>query len=197
MLLLQEDDVYYTDCNCTNIKMIHSVIGSLIVTSALAAEWSITPGTSATTLVGVGANSETLDVAAASSNGVGAFVERYDGSKWTKTPVSAGLIMDSAVSPSVTVASSMFPIIVSTDGGATYVDVESIGGLSQSASVFGEGSDIGLVGGFTTPAKEPVKYGVAHSPDAGSTWTISEIPGRGYVRYGAFPSKVHHTLYRI
>ena len=172
-------------------NMIYSVVGSLILASAAsAAQWTLTSGTSATTLVGVGANSETLDVAAASQNGVGAFVERFDGTKWTKQPVSAGLIMDSAVSPSVTVTSSMFPILTSTDGGKTWVTQESIGGLSQSASVFGDGEDIGLVGGFTTPSRDPVTYGVAHSADAGSTWTISEIPGPGSVRYGAFPSKV-------
>ncbi|CAE7534200.1 unnamed protein product, partial [Symbiodinium microadriaticum] len=117
-------------------------------------------------------------------------VERFDGSNWGKEQVPAGLIMDAAVSTSVTVAVSMFPIVTSTDGGNTWVEQESIGGLSQSASVFGSGQDIGLVGGFTTPAREPVTYGVAHSADAGSTWTISEIPGPGYVRYGAFPSEV-------
>ena len=171
--------------------MIYSVVGSLILASAAsAAQWTLTAGTSATTLVGVGADSATLDVAAAAQNGVGALVERFDGTTWVKQRVPAGLLMDSAVSPSVTVAVSMFPIVTSTDGGSTWVEQDSIGGLSQSASIFGNGDDIGLVGGFTTPSRDPITYGVAHSADAGSTWTISEIPGRGYVRYGAFPSKV-------
>mmetsp|Transcript_16233 Transcript_16233/g.24452 ORF Transcript_16233/g.24452 Transcript_16233/m.24452 type:complete len:298 (+) Transcript_16233:2-895(+) len=82
---------------------------------------------------------------------------------------------------------SMFPIVTSTDGGETYTVQESVMGLSQSATVFGDGSDIGLVGGFTTPAKDPITYGVAHSPDAGESWTISEIGDS--VRYGSFPSK--------
>ena len=156
-----------------------------------AQEWAFQQGTTATMVLGVGTADDNTMVAAASSNGVGAFLERYDGSAlWSKDLLNVGLVMDAAVSKTVTVATSTFPISISTDGGATYVISDKIGGVSQSASVFGDGSDIGLVGSFmTSKTTQSAISGVAHSADAGVTWNILEVP-MGWVRYGAFPSKV-------
>ncbi len=156
-----------------------------------AQEWAFQQGTTATMVLGVGTTTDDSMVAAASSNGIGAFLERYDGSAlWSKDHLSVGLVMDAAVSKTVTVATSTFPISISSDGGATYVISDKIGGVSQSASIFGEGCDIGLVGSFTTSKKtESIVSGVAHSADAGVTWNIHEVP-MGWVRYGSFPSKV-------
>ena len=93
-------------------SMMHStLVLSSIIGAVAAKEWTITPGTSATTLVGVGAKSDTLDVAAAcqsgTGNNAGAFVERFDGKTWVKEPVEGGMMMDSAVSSGVTVAGKL------------------------------------------------------------------------------------------
>jgi hypothetical protein len=64
---------------------------------------------------------------------------------------------------------------LSHDHYETYEVVDSIYGLSQSANIFGEGSDIGLVGSFVTKVGEFPHMiedsdsitGVAHSADAG------------------------------
>ena len=97
----------------------------------------------------------------------------FNGEKWTKEFLPAGTLMDAAASSEVSVAVSMWEVLLSTDGGATYTTVENVKGLSQSCSVFGEGSDLGLVGSFTTGATPGVS-GVAHSPDAG---TNPDSPG--------------------
>ena len=90
----------------------------------------------------------------------------------------------------------MFPVVISTDGGQTYTVQEEVAGLSQSASVFGDGNDIGLVGSFTNSNKDPAKHGVAYSSDAGATWTLSGINDFG-TRNGAFPSKVFIVFLRF
>jgi len=129
-------------------------------------------------------------VAAAAMNGIGAIIDTYNGTKWHKAPVQAGLLMDAAVSSSgVAVAVSMYTVFVSTDAGATFSTAVGVAGISQNANVFGTES-IGLVGSWVNPDKQvPTGVsGVASSTDRGATWTLSaEIPG-GYVRYGAFPT---------
>ena len=130
--------------------------------------------------------------AAASANNVGGFMERYDGSTWNQETLgdaSAGALMDAATSDVVSVGVSMLPVVLSTDGGKTYVTSDSIAGLSQSATVFppDAGDQIGLVGSFSTAKGQPFVSGVGHSADKGETWTVSSVPG-GSVRYGAFPS---------
>jgi hypothetical protein len=175
-----------------SLKLLSAAVG--VVGLAGAAEWAFESGTTATMVLGVGTASDEKAVAAASQNGIGAFVERYNGTKWVKEAVPSGLIMDAAASDSVIVATSMFPVVLSTDGGQTYSYLENIYGLSQSASVFGDGQDIGLVGTFfTSKEAQSSVSGVAHSSDNGSTWDVSEIE-TGYVRYGSFPSKVHLHL---
>lgn len=70
--------------------------------------------------------------------------------------------------------------------------VESFGGTSQSANIFGEMKDkFALVGSFIpSGSKPPVEYtyGVLSSVDSGATWTLSATTPLPYARYGAFPS---------
>ena len=150
-------------------------------------------GTGATTLVGVGASSQDLLVAGASNNGDGGFIEQYDGEEWVHDKVPGGLLMDAAASDKAIVGVSMWPVFLSHDNGNTFETLESIRGLSQDAHIFGTGSDIGLVGTFTLSSPDddslaPAVAGVAHSGDAGVTWSVSEVPGD--VRYGSFPTQV-------
>mmetsp|Transcript_7565 Transcript_7565/g.12721 ORF Transcript_7565/g.12721 Transcript_7565/m.12721 type:complete len:339 (+) Transcript_7565:49-1065(+) len=119
-------------------------------------------------------------------------MERYDGTEWYKETLgdaTAGLLMDAATSDVVSVGVSMLPVVLSTDGGKTYVTSDAIQGISQSATVFppDSGEQIGLVGSFSTGKGEPFVSGVAHSANRGETWTVSAVSG-GDVRYGAFPS---------
>lgn len=153
----------------------------------------VTEGTGATTLVGVGASSKDLLVAGASNNGDGGFIEQYDGDNWVHDKVPGGLLMDAAASEQAIVGVSMWPVFLSKDNGKTFDTLDSIYGLSQDANIFGTGSDIGLVGSFTQKTSDDTwanaVIGVAHSADAGATWSLSEVPG-GDVRYGSFPSQV-------
>jgi hypothetical protein len=143
-------------------------------------------------MVGVGAASDTLAVAAAANNGVGAFDEQYDGSTWVKNKVDGGLIMDSAVNKAgVSVSTSMWQVFVSTDNGATYTN-QTLQGLSQDANMYGASNEkMGLVGSWAvqktdgSPGLDSVS-GVASSSDSGATWQLSA--GVVWPRYGAFPS---------
>jgi len=169
--------------------MFTALLVASLASAASAKEWKVIDGTAATTLVGCGADSDVNGVCGASSNGIGAFMERYDGADVGKEKFDGGLIMDAATDATYTVASSMLPIIVSKDGGKTYATSESLGGLSQSNDV--TDGVISMVGTFTKPKSEGVPtgvQGVARSEDGGDSWTVSEIP-EGYVRYGAYPSK--------
>lgn len=157
------------------------------------AKWTIDTTTTATTLVGVGAANARVASAAAALNGQGAIIDTFNGTAWLKTPVTAGLLMDSAVSADgLVVSTSMYSVFVSNDFGATFRVADGVSGLSQSASVFNDGTSIGLVGSFLV--KEPnSKFstgvsGVAYSRDAGITWAVSSPVPVGYVRYGAFPT---------
>jgi len=159
--------------------------------------WHFVDGTESTTLVGIGGESEVRAVAGASSSG-GAVIKRYNGEYWTQEQSDgAGLLLDAAVGSTVTVATSIFPIIVSDNGGLSYETVDNLGGASQSAHVSASGV-ISLVGSFLIPApneyqyqyEKPIHaYGVARSVDSGKSWNVSNVPD-GYCRYGAFPSEV-------
>jgi len=162
-----------------------------VLSVANSAEWSLSSETSATTLCGVGAASNHKGIAAAASNGIGAFVENFDGTKWKKSRVAGGLLLDSATSKgSLSVATSMYYVFVSSDNGATYSNSTAYG-VSQSASIFNDGQSMGLVGSWILKpeaGKKPKTVtGVAVSSDSGKSWNYYEVPG-GYVRYGAFPS---------
>jgi hypothetical protein len=152
--------------------------------------WKFANNTSAMTLVGVGAESDVRAVAGAAQNGYGASVMRYDGNIWShEKGEGAGLLLDAAVGSKYTVATSIFPIIVSTNDGASYNTVDSLGGASQSAHVSSTGV-ISLVGSFLVPVtdyKPDQVYGVARSVDGGESWRVSRI-AEGYCRYGSFPS---------
>lgn len=80
-------------------------------------QWTLIPSTSATTLVGVGAsgysshafinrhlifgqNIGSFAVGAAASNGIGAFMERYDGASWGNSKIPSGLLLDGAITAS-------------------------------------------------------------------------------------------------
>ena len=64
----------------TNLLILCLYVSLLQVESK---EWTTVDDTTATVLVGVGANNGWA-VAAASSNGVGAYMEMYNGKDWTK-----------------------------------------------------------------------------------------------------------------
>lgn len=154
-------------------------------------------GTQAATLVGVGASSKDLLVAGASNNGDGGFIEQYDGADWVHDKVQGGLLMDAAASDQAIIGVSMWPLFLSHDNGKSFETLESIYGLSQDANIFGTGSDIGLVGSFTVKQADgtfaKAVSGVAHSGDAGATWSVQEV--QGDVRYGSFPSQVSSDIF--
>ena len=102
-------------------------LGSLAGVSSR--EWVAVEGTSATTVVGVGAQTDKRAVSGAASNGVGAIVERYDGENWGKEQAAgAGLLLDAAVGSTYTVAASMLPILISNDDGKSYATSDTLGG---------------------------------------------------------------------
>jgi photosystem II stability/assembly factor-like uncharacterized protein len=121
-------------------------------------------------------------------------VENYVGGKWTKKQVQAGMLLDSAITPSGnTIATSMWTVFLSKDHGETYTTVEGLGGLSQSANVWGDNQEnFALVGSWAVSdpnSKVPTSIsGVAYSTDAGETWSLSANVPAGMVRYGAFPT---------
>jgi len=167
-----------------------------VVCFVLSAEWALDSTTQATLVVGVGAAHDTLATAAASANGVGAFVERYqNGSRWTKEILQAGMLLDAVVTPSgKTVSTTLWNVFLSPDNGNTYTTVEGISGVSQSANIFGSDKEsLGLVGSWVTADPNGGKYpasisGVAFSRDGGATWGISSTVPVSFVRYGAFPT---------
>lgn len=75
--------------------------------------------------------------------------------------------MDAAASDKVSVGVSMWQVELSTDSGATFTTLESVHGLSQSCSVFGDGTSIGLVGSFVVDGASSAVSGVTFSTDAG------------------------------
>lgn len=100
--------------NTKVLDMLSAIAFSAIAGSALAAEWKLVPGTSTTTLVGVGSDSATSAVAAAAQNQVGAVIEQYNGQKWNKVvPSGAGMLLDAAVAGDTMIATSVLPILIS------------------------------------------------------------------------------------
>lgn len=180
------------------------VVGALLMYSveAESRSWKFANNSDATNLVGVGVESDTRAVAGAALDGIGGVLKRYDGEEW-KEVVSdgAGLLMDAAVGSKYTVATSIFPILVSDNDGESCNTVDSLGGASQSAHVSSTGV-ISLVGSFLIPTtqnndsnmgvattnKPTHAYGVARSTDGGNSWNVSSI-AEGYCRYGSFPSE--------
>lgn len=158
-----------------------------------AKEWQIVPDTLATTLVGVGADTDTNGVAGACNSGTGpnsgAFAERWTGETVKKEHFDGGMILDIATDATYTVAMSMLPIMISKDAGKTYTSSETLGGMGQSCDV--TDGIISMVGSFTPPRTEgeiPVgTMGVARSEDGGNSWFVSPVDA--WVRYGAYPSK--------
>jgi len=142
-------------------------------------------------LVGVGTFARDGCIAGAAQNGIGAIVEVFNGTKWSKSIVQAGLLLDAATSNAgVSVATSMLQVLVSRDN--KEFTVASVQGVSQAAYTFGVNNDIiGLVGGWIVKdSKVPTTlYGVATSHDFGVTWELSSAVPAGYVRYGAFPTE--------
>lgn len=123
-------------------------------------------------------------------------MERYDGQEWPKETLEAGMLLDAAVGSDFTVATSVFPILVSKDGGSSYSHSESLAGAVQDAQIIG--NSMYLTGSFVTLSDFGMagsSNGVARSTDGGDTWSISAVP-EGYARYGAFPSEVSALLLR-
>jgi len=171
----------------------------LSLTSVASKQWALDTATTATVLVGVGStDADSLKgIVAAASNGVGAFVEHFDGSSWEKKALQAGLLLDSAATKSgkLRVVTSTAKVFFSNDSGDSYSTVENLIGTSQSANIFGvEKESIALVGGWVTKKSENIKSsagsvnGVAFSTDGGVTFSLSAVPA-GSTRYGAFPTE--------
>jgi len=159
----------------------------LSLTSVASKQWALDSATTSTVLVGVGStDADSLKgIVAAASNGVGAFVEHFDGSSWEKKPLQAGLLLDSAATKSgkLRVVTSTGKVFFSNDSGESYSTVENLFGTSQSANIYGlERESIALVGGWATKKSENIKStagsvnGVAFSTDGGVTFSLSAVP---------------------
>jgi photosystem II stability/assembly factor-like uncharacterized protein len=104
------------------------------------------------------------------------------------------MLLDAAISPSGNVvAVSAWNVFVSNDNGQSYTAVDGLGGVSQSANLWGENQEnFALVGAWAQAnpgSKIPTSSsGVAYSTDAGKTWAVSAPVPSGDARYGAFPS---------
>ena len=94
---------------------------ALIAKCSATSQWALVSGTSATTLIGVGASNKAQAVAGATQNGVGSYVNRFAGSTWSKTSAEGMLLMDAAITydGKMTVATG-FSTVTSTDGGISY-----------------------------------------------------------------------------
>lgn len=163
-----------------------SLIGVVTVCGA-SETWTLQSEATATVLVGVGRGGPqgSNAIAAASENGGGAVVEEFDQSsnKWSKTKLSGGLLLDSAVSGDATlkVVTSMLPVLIA-DNSNSYVQAPGVGGTIQSASIFNTNS-IGVVGSLVVGKKSV--NGVAVSTDRGASFSGIAVPN-GYARYGSF-----------
>ena len=155
-------------------------------------KWTIDSSSQATTVVGVGTYARDGSIAAAGANDVGGFVESYNGTKWNRSPVQAGLLIDAAISKSgAAVAVSMLQVFVSQDG-KTFSTAQGVEGISQASYIYGDNKDsFALVGTWIVKGtKVPTSVsGVATSRDKGLTWEVSNPVPVGSVRYGAFPSE--------
>ena len=78
------------------------MIGLLLLSSTVAViarEWALDDATKATIVAGVGSSdsSNIRGILAASANGVGSYVQNYDGSAWDSHTIQAALLLDGAV----------------------------------------------------------------------------------------------------
>lgn len=165
-----------------------SVLLSLIVcvityTVATSASWEAVSGTSATTLVGLGASATSEYVlAAAAANGVGGEPLVYDGTNWKFYRANGALLLDAAINGNgLGVIVSTASILISTDYGQTFNSSSSLKAISQNVRIVED--TIYLVG---TTYQYPSVVGVAKSTDAGATWTTHNVGEM--VRYGSYPS---------
>lgn len=168
-------------------------------------EWALDSATTATIVVGVGSSdSSTIKgVAAASANGVGAFVETFDGSSWQKQTLPGALLLDGAASKSgkLRVITSTGKVFLSSDFGQSYDSVDGIFGTSQSANIFGADKEsIALVGGWVSKYSSLNSSlgvgsvnGVAFSSDGGKSFSLSSVPV-GYTRSVIFLQRYIHNL---
>ena len=190
--------------------MVFSLVVLLaVITQALAGQWALDYSSAAAIIAGVGSSViqyvspifyllifldpqvDGIGVAGATSNQIGTYVERYNGTAWTKTHIDGALLLDVAATPSGTVvAATVHSIFVSNDNGDSYTTVTGVGGASQSASVWGADKEyLALVGTWDDPnSKRKYIEGVAYSTDKGQTWSLSAPVPPGAPRYGAFPS---------
>ena len=153
--------------------------------TAAAQQWTLQASTTATTLVGVGAGSDTA-IAAAAMDGTGAVAEVYSSGKWANSKVAGGLLLDAAISNdgTLSVVTSILPVFVQdTTASNNYVQAVGVGGAIMSASIFGSSNAIGLVGSIVVGKKSV--NGVAVSTDRGKTFSASPVPS-GYTRYASF-----------
>jgi hypothetical protein len=177
-----------------NVFLSFIVAFAALLCVANAFTWQIDSSSQATTVVGVGTYGREGCIAGAAANGIGAFIEAYNGTKWTRTMVQGGLLLDAATSNAgISVATSMYQVFVSADAGKSYTVAPGIGGVSQAAYTFGANNDIfGLVGSWVVTGENKIPTsvsGVATSKDRGQTWELSSDVPTGFVRYGSFPSE--------
>ena len=176
------------------------MIGFFLLTLNLvtAKEWALDDSTRTTIIAGVGSSdsSTVKGILAATANGVGAYVQNYDGNAWDNHPIQAAMLLDSAAtfSGKTRVVVSTGKAYVSNDFGETFTPAANLVGTSQCAVIFGkERESIALVGGFALKSGDSVNAteavvstnGVAYSTDDGKTFSISTVPV-GYTRYSCF-----------
>ena len=163
-----------------------------------AKEWALDDSTRTTIIAGVGSSdsSTVKGILAATANGVGAYVQNYDGNAWDNHPIQAAMLLDSAAtfSGKTRVVVSTGKAYVSNDFGETFTPAANLVGTSQCAVIFGkEKESIALVGGFALKSGDSANAteavvstnGVAYSTDDGKTFSISTVPV-GYTRYSSF-----------
>ena len=161
-----------------------SAIFPLLMPVMAQQQWTLQPSTTATTLVGVGAGSDTA-IAAAAMDGTGAVAEVYADGKWSNSKVGGGLLLDAAKSNdgTLSVVTSLLPVFVQdTTVSSDFVQAVGVGGAITSASFFGD-NEIGLVGSVLLGKKSI--NGVVVSTDRGKTFSASPVPS-GFTRYGSF-----------
>eukprot|EP01031_Cornospumella_fuschlensis_P049670 gene49670-60804_t len=117
--------------------MIRACILLAFLAVALGQQWTIDTTTTATYIMGVGTVSYDLSVASGAVNGVGNIVERFDGTKWSKTKVPTLMAMATAISTTgVTIVPGLGGILVSADG-TTYTSSPNLKGVAQTADAYG------------------------------------------------------------
>lgn len=157
---------------------------------AKSAQWTLDTESTATVLVGVGAAKSDLAVAAASDNGVGAFVEKYRGiERWSKAKIQAGLLLDGAITTDgKAITLGIFKLYYSNDSAESFYALEGLRGASLSVNVFGDKKNKFAAAGtwFNDNSTKSI-VGVAYSDEVGK-FSVSSPIDTIYPRYGAYPS---------